>query len=502
MQAIIQPRQLMSQPMGLAAIDPSVLPAGSIVWTPGNGGIMVGQITNIVTPAGMASRSNASSRIDFGRRPRLVAGAASWLFTITTLNSSPSKLSGTVDTGINYLEHIGVNQNESEESAQGYLMFGTRPTGAPSVGNFSVPAALVVGQQNTFCVVLESESTVRVYRDGLEMTLVRSYGNPMNTAPGVADYSLALLNRNVRGAFSQGGNVACALFARIPAKVDGAKLSANPWQIFKPIPRRLFVPVSSGGANTWNLDPTSASHGQTSGAGALVLSYLLSAASASHAQSATQAEITTGKTFDPVATNHAQSATSPAITFNVAYAPSGASHAQSVTQSAIALAYTLSPSGALHAQSATVSEISSGNVFDPVSSSHAHSAASPAISLNITATPASASHAHSAGPSALNLRYVLSVNGADHAQIAGQCSLTIGGAGTGATAEEIAAAVWAHVTRTLTASAGPSAESIAAATVSALMATMIPVDVQKMNSAEVIGDGSEAEPWRGLGVSV
>ena len=33
----------------------------------------------------------------------------------------------------------------------------------------------------------------------------------------------------------------------------------------------------------------------------------------------------------------------------------------------------------------------------------------------------------------------------------------------------------------------------------ALSAT-IPVDVQKMNGAEVIGDGSVANPWRGVGV--
>jgi hypothetical protein len=29
----------------------------------------------------------------------------------------------------------------------------------------------------------------------------------------------------------------------------------------------------------------------------------------------------------------------------------------------------------------------------------------------------------------------------------------------------------------------------------------VPVDVQLMNSATVIGDGSEADPWRGVGVS-
>ena len=47
---------------------------------------------------------------------------------------------------------------------------------------------------------------------------------------------------------------------------------------------------------------------------------------------------------------------------------------------------------------------------------------------------------------------------------------------------------------------GPSAESIAAAVLAALQATTIPVDTKKMNGADIIGDGSEANPWRGDGV--
>ena len=48
---------------------------------------------------------------------------------------------------------------------------------------------------------------------------------------------------------------------------------------------------------------------------------------------------------------------------------------------------------------------------------------------------------------------------------------------------------------------GPTAESIAAAVVSALQGTTIPVDTKKMNGYTIIGDGSEANPWRGAGVS-
>jgi hypothetical protein len=38
------------------------------------------------------------------------------------------------------------------------------------------------------------------------------------------------------------------------------------------------------------------------------------------------------------------------------------------------------------------------------------------------------------------------------------------------------------------------------AVLAALNATTIPVDAQKMNGAEIIGDGSEVSPWRGVGV--
>ena len=53
-------------------------------------------------------------------------------------------------------------------------------------------------------------------------------------------------------------------------------------------------------------------------------------------------------------------------------------------------------------------------------------------------------------------------------------------------------------------STGPSAESIAAAsaaaTVAALQAIFLKVDAAKMNGADIIGDGSETDPWRGVGV--
>lgn len=48
---------------------------------------------------------------------------------------------------------------------------------------------------------------------------------------------------------------------------------------------------------------------------------------------------------------------------------------------------------------------------------------------------------------------------------------------------------------------GGSSGDIVSALLAALQATTIPVDARRMNGAEVIGTGSEADPWRGVGVS-
>lgn len=50
-------------------------------------------------------------------------------------------------------------------------------------------------------------------------------------------------------------------------------------------------------------------------------------------------------------------------------------------------------------------------------------------------------------------------------------------------------------------STGPTAAEIAEAVLTRLMSTQIPVDTKKMNGAAIAGDGSEADPWRGVGVS-
>ena len=60
--------------------------------------------------------------------------------------------------------------------------------------------------------------------------------------------------------------------------------------------------------------------------------------------------------------------------------------------------------------------------------------------------------------------------------------------------------VWLHMNLDTLSPGGFTKEGIAAAVLAALQGTTIPVNAQKMNGYTIIGDGSESDPWRGVGV--
>ena len=91
--------------------------------------------------------------------------------------------------------------------------------------------------------------------------------------------------------------------------------------------------------------------------------------------------------------------------------------------------------------------------------------------------------------------YTLRFTGAGPFQISGNLKGPI--VDTGVQVERTTSAAFST---TAVGGSGPSAESIAAAVLAALQATTIPVNNTLINGAQVIGDGSEANPWRGVGV--
>ena len=91
--------------------------------------------------------------------------------------------------------------------------------------------------------------------------------------------------------------------------------------------------------------------------------------------------------------------------------------------------------------------------------------------------------------------YTLRFSGAGPFQISGNLKGPI--VDTGVQVERTTSAAFST---TAVGGSGPSAESIAAAVLAALQATTIPVNNTLINGYTIIGDGSEANPWRGAGV--
>lgn len=67
--------------------------------------------------------------------------------------------------------------------------------------------------------------------------------------------------------------------------------------------------------------------------------------------------------------------------------------------------------------------------------------------------------------------------------------------------DALATAVWSYINRTLTAGgSGATPEEIADAILAAAQITPIHADARSNNGAPIIGDGSQLNPWRGVGV--
>ena len=87
-------------------------------------------------------------------------------------------------------------------------------------------------------------------------------------------------------------------------------------------------------------------------------------------------------------------------------------------------------------------------------------------------------------------------------QVDGTAGKALSAAGSGGVDySALANAVWTNVTRTLTEGAAPTPEDVAVAVLEAIQTASppIPVNVEQMNSTEVIGIGREADKWRGVG---
>ncbi len=202
------------------------------------------------TPVGYAVEGNFSSaKLLVGTLPRFrTSQGMTWVAQIVSTTTSTRYVSSTVSTGTSYIEDFGVNLDAQESNSAGKVMLLMRMEGGASVSRAgSTNAVLTSGVPATVVWEFTGGANFRLAVNGTRAPLTVNQLTNTDNAIGQMEFPLALLNRNLRNAFSAGGTgLKLSFFARIPrGGLDIQQISANPYALIEP--RRIWVPVSAGG---------------------------------------------------------------------------------------------------------------------------------------------------------------------------------------------------------------------------------------------------------------
>jgi hypothetical protein len=345
----------------------------------------------------------------------------------------------------------------------------------------------------------------------------------------------------------------------------------NPWQVFAPVDRKLFLPLSVGGGSasliiqdashthiadspsfsmatyltiaealhahaadnvtlattgTANLVVQEATHAHIADGVSLTTQWLLTIAEALHAHAADNVTLATTGTANLVVqeATHAHVADGVTLTTQWLLAVAEALHSHTAESVTLSLQTALVVLEALHTHAAenltlgvtgtanlAIADATSGHTSDTVALTlnsllavfdaiHTHTADNLTLDTsNATAlTVQDSTHAHGADNLGLSLDTWLAIVEAAHGHTADAPTLST------ALALQIAESLHAHyadvVVLGFPSAPGscPTAEEIAAAVLAALNATTIPVDMQKTNGVEIVGDGTSGDKFRSV----
>lgn len=256
MAALILPRRFYSQPQGAVELGDAYNP-GDIAFIGGRSMLLLGPYTTGgtlptvgVCDGGTTTSGDGTSYINLGNLPHAQPGRFSWVFQIVPRSTAAQWLTGTVSTGAGYLEQIGLNYNEGEVATAGSLYLQIRSASPNNILRAAIPSVLTVGKLVTIAINFSSDTTFECYIDGKLATF--TYGSQQTVAglSGNVEFAIDLLNRNVRGVHSGGATAFVVMFARLQRQIDAQALSQNPWQLFRPLVRRLYFDLGAGGGFT------------------------------------------------------------------------------------------------------------------------------------------------------------------------------------------------------------------------------------------------------------
>lgn len=248
-----------------------------------------------------------------------------------------------------------------------------------------------------------------------------------------------------------------------------------PYQHYSPVARRVYFDAGAGGAVTLVHQDTSQTQSVDNVSLTTLSSLVVQDSTQSHQSENVVLDASSTVNLVVQETTHNQSVESLTITVGSVLTLQDSTHSHSSENTVLSTTNTLILQDSEQGQTSENVTLDSGLILtidDSISTQQVDSLTLLASSILSVSDSTQIQQTDSIDLSTL---HSLVVSKATQTVLSEEPALTIPGSGTGATAEEIAAAV-----------------------VAALEATTIPVDIKKVNSISITGVGTDPNPWRAV----
>lgn len=190
-----------------------------------------------------ARGTTGASYINAGRVMHAQPGRHVAVVQFIALDTAMRYVQGNVAVGGNYIDDMRINSTQTETVGAGRIAYQLR---AHLASGYQLHAATVdpvhgVGDVCTMAWSLDDNLAYSCAVNGSKKPLIYGATGFYSAPETLTDYPLDLLNRNIRGGHVAGTGVHLLLWARLPITgLDIESLSANPWQLFRAEPTRIY----------------------------------------------------------------------------------------------------------------------------------------------------------------------------------------------------------------------------------------------------------------------
>ena len=251
------------QPQGAASLARWASTPEAWAWTPSTG--VVGPHSALVTTGGtvnygqtadgvVAQAGDANSIIFGPLTRRMQLGRVAFVTQFVMTSTAPAFIAGCGDNGgytDTYVEQpFDLNYDANGSPSAGKFRFSIRSADGNATRAAPVSAVLQTGVLHTLVAVPRSGSSVNVWLDGAAVPVAYSVTDYRDGAADVMQrFNFGILNFLYANTYTWANSAAqVLLMARLTTTAfDGAELSRNPWQLFAPIERRIWVPGEAPG---------------------------------------------------------------------------------------------------------------------------------------------------------------------------------------------------------------------------------------------------------------